>query len=97
MSTSTLAEQAIQNTSNALDSTQRAASQAVDSMGRVLDQGAERMREASHQMSDTAKRASEGTANYIRHDPVKSVLIAAATGAALMALVSLLTRPHNRP
>jgi ElaB/YqjD/DUF883 family membrane-anchored ribosome-binding protein len=96
MSTSTLAEQAVQTSSNALDSTQRAANQAVDSMGRVLNQSVERVREASHQVRDTAARASEGTVNYIRHDPVKSVLMAAATGAALMALVSLLTRSRDR-
>jgi ElaB/YqjD/DUF883 family membrane-anchored ribosome-binding protein len=97
MSTSTLAEQALQSSSDALDSTQRAANSALDSMGRVMDQGVERMHKASQQMRDSATRASEGTVNYIRHDPVKSVLIAAATGAALMALVSLLTRPHGRP
>ena len=95
MTTSTLAEQALQTSSSALDSTQRAANQAIDSMGRVMDQGMGRGRDAGHQVSDSAKRASEGTVNYIRHDPVKSVLIAAATGAALMALVSLLTRPHS--
>jgi ElaB/YqjD/DUF883 family membrane-anchored ribosome-binding protein len=96
MSIPTLAEQAVQTSSNALDSTQRAANHALDSMGHALDQGVERVREASHQVRNSAARASEGTVNYIRHDPVKSVLIAAATGAALMALVSLMTRPHNR-
>jgi ElaB/YqjD/DUF883 family membrane-anchored ribosome-binding protein len=96
MSTSTLAEQAIQSSSNALDSTNRAANNAVDSMGRAMDQGMDRVHKASQQVRDSAARASEGTVNYIRHDPVKSVLIAAATGAALMALVSLLTRPNSR-
>ena len=96
MSTPTLAEQAIQSSSNALDSTHRAANNALDSMGRAMDLGVERVHKASQQMRDSASRASEGTVNYIRHDPVKSVLIAAATGAALMALVTLLTRPHNR-
>jgi ElaB/YqjD/DUF883 family membrane-anchored ribosome-binding protein len=95
MFNSTLAEKAAETTANALDSTQRTANQALDSMGRAVDHGVERMREASQQVREGAARASESTANYIRHDPVKSVLIAAATGAALMALVSLLTRPHG--
>jgi ElaB/YqjD/DUF883 family membrane-anchored ribosome-binding protein len=95
MSNSTLAEKAAETTANALDSTQRTANQALNSVGRAVDHGVERMREASHQVREGAARASESTANYIRHDPVKSVLIAAATGAALMALVSLLTRPHG--
>lgn len=96
MSTPTLSEQAAQASSNALDSTQRAANHALDSMGHALDQGVERVREASHQVRNSAARVSECTTNYIRQDPVKSVLIAAATGAALMALVSLLTRSHSR-
>ncbi len=95
MTKSTLPEHAIHSAEGTLASTQRAANQALDSMGRAMDSGVERVREASHQMRDGAARASEGTVNYIRHDPVKSVLIAAATGAALMALVSLLTRSRN--
>jgi ElaB/YqjD/DUF883 family membrane-anchored ribosome-binding protein len=61
-----------------------------------MGQGVERARETSHMVRERAARATESTANYIRHDPVKSVLIAAATGAALMALVSLLNRSNNR-
>ena len=34
--------------------------------------------------------ASDLTVNYIKDEPVKSILIAAATGAALMGLVSLM-------
>ena len=77
-------------------STAYAASQAVDSIGRVMEQGMDRVRETGNQVRDSANRASVGTVNYIRHDPVKSVLIAAATGAALMALVGLLTRSNHR-
>ena len=95
MTKSTLSEHTIHSAESTLASTQRAASQALDSMGRTLESGVERVREASHQVRDGASRASEGTVNYIRHDPVKSVLIAAATGAALMALVSLLTRSRH--
>jgi ElaB/YqjD/DUF883 family membrane-anchored ribosome-binding protein len=91
-----LPDQAMQRADAALDATQSVASQALDSLSKAVDSGMERVRETSHQVRDSAARASEGTVNYIRHDPVKSVLIAAATGAALMALVSLLTRSSNR-
>lgn len=58
--------------------------------------GVDSVRETSHQLRLKAERASESTVGYIRHEPVKSVLIAAATGAALMALVSLVARSrHN--
>jgi ElaB/YqjD/DUF883 family membrane-anchored ribosome-binding protein len=33
---------------------------------------------------------------YVRAEPVKAVLIAAATGAALMALVGLMSRSRDR-
>jgi ElaB/YqjD/DUF883 family membrane-anchored ribosome-binding protein len=91
-----LSNQAVQSAEVALEHTQHAASSVLDSAAHALDQGVERAREASHQLRESAQQLSQGTANAIRHDPVKSVLIAAATGAALMALVTLLTRPHSR-
>lgn len=92
----TLADQAIHNADVALEGTQNVASQAIDSVGRAMDNSMDRMRATSQHVRDSAERASAGTVNYIRHDPVKSVLIAAATGAALMALASLLTRSNDR-
>jgi hypothetical protein len=46
-------------------------------------------------LRDKALRASDNTVGYIKDEPVKAMLIAAATGAALMALVSLITRSHR--
>jgi ElaB/YqjD/DUF883 family membrane-anchored ribosome-binding protein len=46
-------------------------------------------------LRDQAMRAGTNTTHYIRAEPVKSVLMAAATGAALMALVSLLNRSRG--
>jgi ElaB/YqjD/DUF883 family membrane-anchored ribosome-binding protein len=96
MSNQSLAEKAVQTAEVALENTQRAASGMLDGMVHALDQSVEQAREASHQLRASAERASQGTVNYIRHDPVKSVLIAAATGAALMGLISLLTRQSGR-
>ena len=89
------AERVVQKAEVALENAQRAASGALDGAAHALDQGLGYVREASHQLRDRSQRASQGAATAIRHDPVKSVLIAAATGAALMALVSLLTRRHS--
>ena len=91
-----IVEKTNQSAEVALENTQRAASRILDGAADALDQGLERAREASHQLRESAQRASVGTANAIRHDPVKSVLIAAATGAAVMALINVLTRPHGR-
>ena len=50
------------------------------------------VRESTQQLRDRAVRASDSTVAYIKDEPVKSVLIAAAAGAALVVLLSLLGR-----
>jgi len=60
----------------------------------LAQRGVDAVRERSLQVRDQALRASDNTVNYIRDEPVKAVLIAAAAGAVLMALIGLLRRPH---
>ena len=50
------------------------------------------VRDTAQQLRERALRASDSTVNYIKDEPVKAMLIAAATGAGLMALLSLMTR-----
>lgn len=69
---------------------------AAESVSAFAHRGVDSVRETSHQLRVKAEHASENTVNYIRHEPVKSVLIAAATGAALMALISLVSHTRNR-
>lgn len=76
----------------ALADTQDAANKALDDVQQAVDSGVARLRASAKQLRASAQRAGEGTVTYIRQEPVKSVLLAAATGAALMALVSLLSR-----
>ena len=66
----------------------RVAAKAEDLARRSADMA----RESAAQMKDRALRYSDATVGYIKDEPVKSILIAAAAGAALMALVSLLSR-----
>jgi ElaB/YqjD/DUF883 family membrane-anchored ribosome-binding protein len=66
--------------------------QATEMAQRVV----EAVRESSQQLQDKAARASDSTVKYIRNEPVKSLLIAAATGAVLMALANLMWRARNR-
>jgi ElaB/YqjD/DUF883 family membrane-anchored ribosome-binding protein len=89
------ADQARNSAGAALDSAQQAAGQTLDAIDSAVDNGLGRVRESAQQVRERATHASQTTFNYIRHDPVKSVLIAAATGAALMALVGLVTRSAN--
>jgi len=71
-------------------------SRATEQASALAKQGMDAVRDSSQQLRHKARRASEGTVNYIRHEPVKAMLIAAATGAALMALVSLMGRSRGR-
>ena len=57
--------------------------------------GVDAVRDTSAQLRERALLASDTTVGYIRNEPVKSMLIAAATGAALMALIGLLSRSRR--
>jgi ElaB/YqjD/DUF883 family membrane-anchored ribosome-binding protein len=57
--------------------------------------GIERARQASVQARDSVNRAGERTVGYIQDEPVKSVLIAAAVGAASAALITWLARSRG--
>ena len=105
---SSLTEQAQQTADEALQATQKVAHDALKKLTDALQdlqlqtlplaqRGMDSVRDSAHQLRLKAEHASESTVAYIKHDPVKSVLIAAATGAALMALISLVShaRHHN--
>ncbi|MDP9043940.1 MAG: hypothetical protein M3O01_03955 [Pseudomonadota bacterium] len=61
----------------------------------VARKSADAVRETAAQLRDRAAKAQETTVGYIKDEPVKAMLIAAATGAALMALVSLASRSRD--
>ncbi len=52
----------------------------------------ERARQASMEVRHSVDRTSERTVGYIQEQPMKSVLIAAAGGAAVAVLIGLLAR-----
>lgn len=54
------------------------------------------LRDTSRQLRDQAQRASDNAVSYIKEEPGKAMLIAAATTAALLVLVSLLRHPRGR-
>jgi len=97
-----------QNVANAAfdrlnDKVDSAREQAVPLINRLSAQaetaarrGADMVKETSAQLRDKATRAQDSTVGYIKDEPVKSMLIAAATGAALMALISLASRSSRR-
>ena len=77
--------------------------QAVPALNRATEQASalahrslSSVREASQHLRDKAARASDSTVNYVRDEPVKAMLIAAATGAVLLALMSMLSHTRHR-
>ena len=86
-----------------LEQTKNLADQAVPLLNRATEQasalaqrGVDSVLDASHQLRDKALRASDSTLNYVKDEPVKAILIAAAIGAALMALISVASRSRDR-
>lgn len=69
---------------------------ATEQVGELAQRGVESVRITSQRLRDSAQRASDSTRGYIRAEPVKATLIAAAAGAALMALLALLSRSRGR-
>ncbi|MBC8057043.1 MAG: hypothetical protein H7Y61_10740 [Rhizobiales bacterium] len=93
-----------QNVANAAfdrlnDKVDSARDQAVPLINRLSSQaeaaarrGADAVKETSAQLREKALHAQDTTVGYIKDEPIKAMLIAAATGAALMALVRLASR-----
>ncbi len=82
--------------SNLINQTSHAADQALRATQQLANNAMESVLDTSHQLRLKAGHASESTVNYIKHEPVKSILIAAATGAVLMALISLFSSSRHR-
>jgi ElaB/YqjD/DUF883 family membrane-anchored ribosome-binding protein len=104
---SVAAEEALNATSRALESTRQLAAQAMEKAG-------EGVRDLRHGASDLARRSAStvgdataaaqrqlgqyvyATRSYVAQEPVKSALIAAAVGAAVMAVLLLAMRRNRR-
>lgn len=90
-------------TNNAFDSLagsvqnlRQQAAPAINRAGALAQQGVDTVRDSAQQLRERALQATDSTVSYIKEEPIKAMLIAAATGAGLMALLSLLTRSSNR-
>ena len=58
--------------------------------------GIDAVRDSANQVRARAHTVGDSTVRYVKEEPVKALLIAAATGAALMALASLLSSRRDR-
>ncbi|HEY4082443.1 MAG TPA: hypothetical protein VGM81_17265 [Burkholderiaceae bacterium] len=65
-------------------------------LDRAVDQAAAMAQRGADAVREQARNASDSTVTYIRAEPVKAVLIAAATGAALVTMISFFTRSRRQ-
>ena len=83
-----------------VESARAAAGPALDGLTHDASAMAHRSMDALHlgaaQMRTQALQARDTTRDYIQHEPLKAVLIAAATGALIMMIGSLVGRRDPR-
>jgi ElaB/YqjD/DUF883 family membrane-anchored ribosome-binding protein len=95
-STQQAAQQGLNSIANSYDDAKHKASTAMHHLTHdaqaMLHHGLDAASERARSMSDKSVQARDATANYVQHEPVKAMLIAAAAGAALMGLVALFSR-----
>jgi ElaB/YqjD/DUF883 family membrane-anchored ribosome-binding protein len=98
-STQRAADQALDRLSEKVD---EARSQAGPLLIKVTSQaeaaarrGMEAVRDTSQQLREKALQAQDLTVAYVKDEPIKAMLIAAATGALLMGIVSMLGRSRD--
>lgn len=98
-STQNVANEAFDRLSDKVEDARSRAAPLLDRLTTQAEVAARRgvdvVRDTSAQLRERAVQASDTTVGYIRNEPVKSMLIAAATGAALMALIGLLSRSRR--
>lgn len=80
---------------NAIDGVRPPLKRAADQAAELARRGVDALTEGTQAVRRQALHASDSTRHYIRDEPMKAVLIAAATGAVLMALVSLVSRTRD--
>jgi len=98
-STQRATDQALDRLSNKVDEVR---SQAAPLLNKVSSQaeaaarrGMEAVRDTSQQLRERAQQAQDMTVAYVKDEPIKAMLIAAATGALLMGIISLLGRSRD--
>ncbi|HSC64908.1 MAG TPA: hypothetical protein VLD35_14805 [Caldimonas sp.] len=93
---------------HAVQSTEGRAEQALGKLSGEIDEAGSKVGDAAHWAAGKAKealrsaaegvrdRATTAVETYTREDPIRAILIAAATGAVLMALVAMKVRSGVR-
>ncbi len=68
---------------------------AADQAQTMLGRGIDTVKTAAQQVHDSATQASESLVTYTKENPVKAILIAAASGALVLTLFNALSRSRD--
>lgn len=66
----------------------------TDRVSELAQQGLDSACKGKREIEDMGHNLTDHAARMIRHEPFKAMLIAAGVGAAAVALIGLLSRPH---
>jgi ElaB/YqjD/DUF883 family membrane-anchored ribosome-binding protein len=83
------------NLDGARSQTSNALHHLVSDTEALAHRGMDAVRDGADQLREKSLHVKDATTSYIQHEPVKSMLMAAAVGAALMGLVALFSRNHG--
>ena len=90
-SSGNVVDRAAQSADKALEATRRAAGSAIDSVAEKVHG----IRDLASPVVDRMVSPFDSVAQFTQASPLKSLLVAAAVGAGLMALVALLGRSNR--
>lgn len=83
-----------------MDKTMDRAKESLDDMRTTaqsyIDRGTNAVREGSAKLKDSVNQLGDRTASYVHEQPLKAVLMAAAAGAAIAILASLMSSSRSR-
>lgn len=88
---SKLAQQGLDGLSHAGKNASNAMHQLAHDTSDLTHRGMDALREGGQHLRESTEHARQYTTDHIRHDPIKSVLIAAAVGAGLMGLLTMVS------
>jgi len=98
-STQRAADQALDRLSDKVDEARSAAAPILNRVSAQAEAAARRgvdaVRDTSQQIRDKAMQVSDTTVAYVKDEPIKAMLIAAATGALLMGIITMLARSRD--
>ncbi len=98
-STQQAANKAMDKTSDKVDEVKNKAAPTLDKMGdqtqKLVQQGREVLNDTTQKVRDKATQATDLAVGYTKDEPIKAMLIAAAAGALLMGLVTMMARSRN--